>query len=75
MKNKENLLKGITFFIWGVIFLYISNFVDIQKNNIAYFLIGFPLFLGGGLLIFYVFERKSKNNPSEEAISKGEKRV
>ncbi|QFG00044.1 hypothetical protein PB01_15095 [Psychrobacillus glaciei] len=69
MNKKENLLKLITFFLWGVLFLYLSNFFDIKKNNIAYFLIGFPLFLSGGLLIFYMFERKSKNN------AYGEKRV
>ncbi|WP_391117055.1 hypothetical protein [Psychrobacillus sp. L3] len=76
MKKKGNWLKLITFFLWGVLFLYLSNFFDIQKNNITYFLIGFPLFLGGGLLIFYLFERKSKNSSyGEKIISKGGKRV
>ncbi len=51
--------KYITWALWMFLFSYLGDVFGVPKN-IYYILIGFPLFFGGGLLIFYIFEKDNK---------------
>jgi hypothetical protein len=52
--------KYVAIAIWMFLFSYLGDVFEIPKN-IYYILIGFPLLLGGGLLIFYLFEKGNTN--------------
>ena len=52
----KTFLKYSVLFIYAVLFQYTADILGVPKN-IYYLLIGFPLLLGGALLILHLFER------------------
>ncbi|MGO4887316.1 hypothetical protein ACJ2A9_06140 [Anaerobacillus sp. MEB173] len=52
--------KYATLAIWMFLFSYLGDILEVPKN-IYYVFIGFPLLLGGGFLIFYLFEKGDEN--------------
>ncbi len=50
--------KYVTLALWMFLFSYLRSVFEVPKN--MYYIIAFPLFLGGGFLILYLFEKHNK---------------
>ncbi|MBP3951563.1 hypothetical protein [Bacillus suaedae] len=49
--------KYIVLAIWMFLFSYIGEVLEVPKDR-YYLIFGFPILLGGGFLIFYLFEKE-----------------